>query len=66
MDHEPGSIDAQILERADDNDSLQILDLMKKTIMLHPVVDTSEVFVDQDAELIRRVLFSSPRRRSEQ
>lgn len=51
MDHEPGSIDAQIIERADDNDGFQILDMMKKATMLHSAIDTAEDFVDQDAEL---------------
>ena len=59
MDHEPGSIDVQIIECADDNDDFQILNVMKKTIILHSVIDTTEDFVNQDVEL-KKITYSLP------
>ena len=51
LDHNPGSIDMQIVERADSEDGFQILDFMKKATVLHAPIDSSSDFVDQDAEL---------------
>lgn len=51
LDHAPGSIDMQIIERADPDDGFQIMDLMRKaTVLIAEEADTSD-FVDQDKVL---------------
>ena len=51
MNHDPGSTDMQIIERADLQDGFQILQLMKEATILYIERDCSSDFVDQDAEL---------------
>ena len=51
LDHKPGSVDMQLIERADKQDGFQILHLMKKATIMHAKQSTTSDFVDQDAEL---------------
>ena len=51
LDNKPGSIDMQLIERADENDGFQILSLMRKSTLLFVKAAASADFVDQDKEL---------------
>ena len=51
MDHTPGSLDMQIVERADKNDGFQILKFMREATCLLDKSEGTSDFVDQDKEL---------------
>ena len=51
LDHTPGSIDMQLIERADANDGFQIKHLMRKATVLYADEIATSDFVDQDAIL---------------
>ena len=51
LDHKPGSVDMQLIERADDNDGFQILDLMRKSTAIFRKATSTSDFIDQDKEL---------------